>query len=497
MRNIKAINFTEGNVAHNLLIMYIPLYIAYFCTTLYNIIGGLWVGNLLGEKAFAAQSASVPLVMFFSAIVIGATNGITIVLSKYLGAKDREKVNSILVTSLIGLFLFGVVLTLVCLLGINGILTAIHTPKEIFAAARTYLFYCILSFPFIELYMYLSAVLRSYGNASLQMITIIITTILNTILDPILILRMGLNGAAIATLLSQIISLLIMILSIASRKLFSFDFKVLNIKLLKDITKACVPSAIQQAIPTISTAVIQALFSSFGIVSLAAYGVASKLEVISLYPALTINMAVTTTVGTCSGAKQSGKIKEYLKWGMLLSVSLDLILTALVTIFSKNLASLFGIGSDAKMIIVRYFEIIAIGYGLNCITQSFVGELNGLQRQTKSMIFMAFYFLLLRLPLAKILSLTVLGVNGISLSITTSFIVPAFIAIAYQHKVMNKRIQELVHNESIGVEGTKITEEVIPEVKNTDGIDLPQNENSESESIENCQNAGIKDILKK
>jgi putative MATE family efflux protein len=461
MENTKAIDFTKGNVARNLLTMYLPLYIAYFCTTLYNIIGGLWVGNLLGEKAFAAQSASVPLVMLFSAIVIGATNGITIVLSKYLGAQDKDKVNSTLITSLISLFVFGVVLTLGCLLGIDGILAAIHTPKEIFAEAKTYLFYCILSFPFIELYMYLSAVLRSYGNASLQMITIIITTILNTILDPVLILRMGLDGAAIATLLAQIISLMIMIFYISSKKLFAFDFKAWNTKSLKEIAKACVPSAIQQGVPTISTAVIQALFSSFGVVSLAAYGVASKLEVIVLYPALTINMSVTTAVGTCSGAKQSGKIKEYLKWGMILSVSLDLIMTALVTIFSKNMAGLFGVSSDAKMIIVRYFEIIAIGYVLNCITQSFVGELNGLQQQTKSMIFMAFYFLILRLPLAKILSLTALKINGISMSIAISFIVPAFIAIVYQYKVMNIKIQQNVLGEN---SEAKIAKKQMPEV---------------------------------
>lgn len=448
MGNAKTIDFTKGDLPRNLITMYLPLYVAYFCTTLYNIIGGLWVGNLLGENAFAAQSASVPLVMLFSAIVIGGTNGITIVLSKYLGAKDNQKVRSILATSLISLFLFGIVLTLACIFGIDGILNAVNTPKEIFGAARTYLFYCILSFPFIELYMYLSAVLRSYGNASLQMITIVITTILNVILDPILILHIGLNGAAIATILSQIISVIIMIIYISSRKMFTFDLKAMDSESLAEIIKACVPSAIQQGIPTISTAVIQALFSGFGVASLAAYGVASKLEVIVLYPAMTINMSVTTAVGTCYGAKQSDKIRKYLKWGILFSVCLDLILTILVTAFSRGLAGLFGVSLDAKKIVASYFLIIAIGYIFNCVTQSFIGELNGLQQQIKSMIFMAFYFILLRLPLAKVLSLTTMGVNGINVSIAVSFIVPAILSIIFQSKVMDKRIQKIVQRES-------------------------------------------------
>jgi putative MATE family efflux protein len=477
MKDSKAIDFTKGNLSSNLLKIYIPLYIAYFCTTLYNIIGGLWVGNLLGEKAFAAQSTSVPLVMFFSAIVIGATNGVTIVLSKYLGAKDKEKVSSTLMISFISLFIFGLILTFGCLLNIDGILSALNTPKEIFGMARNYLFFCILSFPFIEIYMYLSAVLRSYGNVSLQMITIVITTILNIILDPILILQTGLNGAAIATLLSQIISVLIMTFYILIKKMFIFDLKSMNLKSLREIAKACIPSAIQQGIPTISTAVIQAMFSSFGVVALAAYGVASKLEVIVLYPALTINMSVATAVGTCYGAKQSGKIKEYFKWGIILSVCLDLVLTTLVTIFSPNMARMFGVSSGALMIIKRYFEIIAIGYVLNCITQSFVGELNGLQQQIKSMIFMAFYFIILRLPLAKILSSTALKIDGISMSISISFIVPAFIAIVYQYRVMNKIIQK----ESVEVEGIHSANEVILEVKSTEGIEGLQDASSDSD----------------
>lgn len=156
---------------------------------------------------------------------------------------------------------------------------------------------------------------------------------------------------------------------------------------------------------------------------------------------------------------------------MILSVSLDLVLTILVTIFSRNMAGLFGVSSDAKTIIGRYFEIIALGYILNCITQSFVGELNGLQQQVKSMIFMAFYFLVLRLPLARILSLTALGVNGISLSIAISFIVPAFIAIVFQYKCMNKKLQQIVQAESSEVNDIEITEDVIAEIMDEEKID--------------------------
>jgi putative MATE family efflux protein len=441
MKKVNAIDFTKGKISGNILKMFIPLYIAYFCSALYDIIGSFWVGSLLGEKALAALSASFPPVMLFSALVMGATNGVTILLSKYLGAKDNEKINSTIITSLVGLFLFGIILMAGCIFGINGILKVSNTPPEIFETAKSYLFIRILSFPFIELYMYFAAALRSYGNSSLQMITVIISTVLNIVLDPVLIFRIGINGAAVATLVAQIISMVIMISYISIKKVFKFDFKALGKEPLKELIKASVPSAIQQSIPTISMAFIQAFFSGFGVTALAAYGVISKLEIVVQYPALTINMSETTATGTCYGAGQEEKIKEYLKWGMIFSVCLNLILIPLITIFSTNLAGLFGVGPDAASIVKSYFEVVAFGYLLNCLTNSIMGEMNGLGQQTRSMILMAVYFLVLRYPLAKSLSSAVFGVNGISISILASYIAAIIIAFVYQRKSLNNRLR--------------------------------------------------------
>lgn len=438
---MRTIDFTKGNIKNNILQMYIPLYIAYFCSALYDIIGSFWVGSLLGEKALAAMSASFPCVMLFSALAMGATNGVTIILSKYLGEKNKEKISSALAASLIGLSVFGIILTAGCMIGINGILILGNTPTEIFPAARTYLFIRILSFPFIELYMYFAAVLRSYGNSSVQMTAVILSTVLNTVLDPILIIQTGINGAALATLFAQIISMLVMIGFIFSKKIFRFDIKAMNLKALREIAKASVPSAIQQSIPTISVAFIQSLFSRFGVIPLAAFGVASKLEIIVQYPGLTINMTETTAIGTCYGAKQNNRIKEYLRWGILISVCLNLVLIPLVTIFSANLAKLFGVSASAMLIVKTYFEIIAAGYFFNCITNSIMGEMNGLGQQTRSMLLMAIYFIVIRFPLAKILSSMSPGINGISISILISYTAAVIIAVVYQFTGLNHKIQ--------------------------------------------------------
>jgi putative MATE family efflux protein len=439
MKKIKTVDFTNGAVATNIIRMYIPLYIAYFCSVIYDIIGSFWVGRLLGEKALAAVSASFPIVMLFSAIVMGATNGVNILLSKYIGAKDEEKIGTILMTSFVSIFIFGVILMLFSLFFIDAILNIGNTPIEIIEIAKIYLIVRIFSFPFIELYMYFAAVLRSYGNSSMQMITVIISTILNAIMDPLFIFLIGINGVAFATLLSQIISMVIMIGYVIKKRIVHFSPKSIRVNDIKEIVKVSIPSAIQQSIPTISVAYIQALFSGFGVAALAAYGVLSKLEIIVQYPGLTINMSETTAIGTCYGAKQTNKISQYLKWGIIFSISLNIVLVPFVTIYANKLSGLFGVSSDATKIVKIYFEIVAIGYLFNCVTNSIMGEMNGMGKQIKSMMLMALYFIIIRFPLAYLLSLTRLGVNGISLSILISYTVAIIIAGLYQFLVINKQ----------------------------------------------------------
>lgn len=449
MKNTKTIDFTTGSLKHNLFSMFIPLYIAYFCSALYDIIDSFWIGTLLGENALAVQAASIPLMMLFSALMMGATNGVTAMLSKYLGAKDNEKVKSTLTTSLISLFLIGLISMVVSLICINGILIVGNISNEIFDMSRSYLFLRILSFPLIELYMYFAAVVRSYGNSSVQMISVFISIIFITILDPILILQIGVNGAAIATLLSQALSMFIMIIYILKKKFFSFDFKAMSKKTLREIAKYSLPSSIQQSIPTISMALIQSLFSSFGVIPLVAYSVALKLEVVLQYPSLTINLSETTAVSTCYGAKHGEKIEEYLKYGMIFSGALVTILIPIFIFFSDNMSAFFGVSSGAMAIVKRYFWIISIGYVFNCFTNSIMGVMNGMGQQVKSMILMTFYNIIIRLSVAKILASTAMGVDGISTAILISYIAGSIIAIVYQYKFMHKKIQEIIPNESV------------------------------------------------
>lgn len=243
--------------------------------------------------------------------------------------------------------------------------------------------------------------------------SILFCTVLNAILDPIFIKILGFKGAAIATVLSQVLCLVFVLLYLWKKKLFSFQITYFSSQVFGEIAKKVVPSAFQQSLPAVSTAFLTTLISSAGISAIAAYGVAGKLEVILLYPAMAMNMVLTNIVGRCAGAGEARRAKEYLRYGLKLGTGLLVLLSAGVMIFVKPLSGLFLSSDGVKEIVAGYFMIVSIGYILNMITNCFLGTINGLGYPGKSLKLMSFYYLVVRMPLAWLFLFMGYGLTGI------------------------------------------------------------------------------------
>lgn len=287
----------------------------------------------------------------------------------------------------------------------------------------------ILGYIAVYLYLYFTAVLRSFGNTIFQVIAMLISTILNIVLDPIFILKIGFHGAAIATLLSQSMCLIFMIIYIKKRNVFKISFADFDKKEIIPLIKSAVPSVIQQSIPAISTTFLTSLVSTYSISAIAAYGITGKLETILFYPAMAFNMVLTSIVGQCIGAKRVDRAKNYLKLSLKYGITVLFILSILIIIFSKQLAGLFVSSDPVAQIVEEYFIIISIGYVLNTVTNCYLGCLNGMGKPTKSMILMIFYYLVVRIPLAYVFSYIGLGLNGIWIAVLISHIIACITAI--------------------------------------------------------------------
>ena len=423
------LDFINGNTKKCLLAMTLPMIVAMFLNMAYNLVDSLWIGNLLGETAYAALTNSTPIILLLTSVAMGATNGVSILLSQAIGAKNEQKKRTLISTSFCIAVVFSLFVTLLLEFFLPTILKILNTPMETMGMAKDYLSIYILGYLPVYLYLYFTAVLRSFGDTMFQVIAMLISTILNAILDPIFIQKIGFQGAAIATLLSQSLCLVFMLIYIRKKRIFKFSFVNFDKSTIIPLIKNAIPSVIQQSIPAISTTFLTSLISTYSISAIAAYGITGKLETILFYPAMAFNMVLTSIIGQCIGAKRADRAKDYLKLSLKYGGVVLLILSALVFAFSTRLSNLFVSSNVVAQIVKGYFMIISIGYILNTITNCYLGSLNGMGSPTKSMLLMIFYYLVVRIPLSYAISYAGFGLNGIWIAVLISHIVACITAI--------------------------------------------------------------------
>lgn len=426
----RKIDFINGNTKKCLMAMVLPMIAAMFLNMAYNLVDSLWIGNLLGETAYAALTNSTPLILLLTSVAMGATNGISILLSQAIGSKDNKKIESLIATSFAVAIIFSLILTAIFELSLPAILQIMNTPTETYEMAYNYLSIYLLGYLAVYLFLYFTAVLRSFGNAMFQMISMLVSTILNAVLDPIFIHFFGFHGAAIATLISQSICLAFMICYL-NKRLFNMRLNLFDKAFILPLIQKAVPAIVQQSIPAISTTFLTALISSYSITAIAAYGITGKLETILFYPAMALNMVLTTIIGQCVGGKRTDRVKDYLKCALKYGSLFLFLLSAIIVSSSKYLSMLFVRSSDVASIVSGYFLIVGIGYILNTITNCFLGMLNGLGQPSKSMLLMIFYYIIVRMPLAYLFSYLGLGLNGIWIAVLISHICAAIAAMLF------------------------------------------------------------------
>ena len=416
-------DFISGNTKHCLMAMTLPMIAAMFLNMMYNLVDSLWIGNLLGETAYAALTNSTPIILILTSVAMGAANGVSILISQAVGAKDKKKTEHLIATSFCAAVVCSLLVTILLEVFLPGILDALNTPAETYDMAYSYLAIYVLGYLAVCLYLYFTAILRSFGNSMFQAAAMLVATILNAILDPIFIAFMGFHGAAIATLLSQTICLLFMLAYLKKKKWFAIRLSAFDRNDVLPLIQKAIPSVIQQSIPAISTAFLTALVSTYSVTAIAAYGVTGKLETILFYPAMALNMVLTVIIGQCTGGARYDRAKDYLKCALGYGCGLLVILSVLVIGFSRQLSGLFVKSGDVAGIVGTYFLIVSVGYVLNTVTNCCLGALNGMGKPAKSMFLMIFYYIVVRMPLAYLLSYLGCGLNGIWAAVLVSHVV--------------------------------------------------------------------------
>jgi len=435
-------DFSKGSIRRHLLAFSIPMLLGNLIQIGYSIINTIWVGHLVGENAVGAVGISFPILFILIGFAMGITMATTILVSQYYGARDYEMVEKVVNNSFSLPLIVGVVLTFVCILSRNFLLGLMKTPPENFAMASSYLKIMLLSFILTYMGFLISSILRGIGDTVTPLIFMSVGVGLNAMLDPFLIggfgpfPRLGLNGAAYATLISQTTALGIGF-AYLNRKNHLVAFHPRKLIFDKHLTflvfKIGVPSIIQQSLVSIGAMFVTSFVNSFGSAATNAFGAVGRVDMIAFMPAMSMSMAVAALTGQNLGAGKPQRVKEIFESGVVMTSSITIFISLIVVFLSKLILTMFGLGDDAKVMDIgmTYLRIVGSSYLFFAVMFISNGVINGAGHTMITMTFSLLSLWLVRVPVSWWLSKTSLGITGIWIAIALSFVATMIVSLTY------------------------------------------------------------------
>lgn len=437
-------DLTKGPVVKSMLLFAIPMILGDLLQQCYNIADTLIVGQFLGKTALAAVGSSFTLMTFITSIILGLCMGSGALFSIRFGQRDKQGLKQDLCASFFFIAFISILLNIIAYICLDALKLFLSVPHEVWGDMRCYLLYIFMGIIAIFLYNFFSAYLRSIGNSVIPLIFLAISSILNIILDLyfVLVLRMGVGGAALATVLSQYVSGIgIVLYTLLKYKEVLVIFKISYLKRerIKQIISFSLLTCIQQSVMNLGILMVQGLVNSFGTVVMAAFAAAVKIDAFAYMPVQDFGNAFSTFIAQNYGAKEKERIQKGLKEAVRISSIFCIIISILVYIFAKPLMMIFVDAKETSIILegVRYLRIEGAFYiGIGCLFLLY-GLYRALGRPGMSVVLTVFS-LGTRVALAYILSsIPAIGVIGIWWSVPIGWALADIVGLVYYKKNKN------------------------------------------------------------
>ncbi len=361
-------DLTEGNITAKLLLFALPLMAGNLLQQLYNIADTLIVGRFLGEEALAAVGSSYTLMVFVTSILTGLCMGSSAFFSIQYGNGGTERMKQGFFLAFVLIGGLALVLNAAVYAGAGGIIRFLRVPWEVEGLMREYLLWIFAGIPATFLYNFFANLLRSVGNSAVPLYFLAVSAILNVGLDLLFILafQWGVGGAASATVLSQYVSGIGILLYyrfrcpelMAERRHFRWDGEI-----VRELAGLSVLTCMQQSIMNFGILLVQGLVNSFGTVVMAAFAAAVKIDSFAYSPVQDFGNAFSTYTAQNYGAGKTERIRTGMKRAVLTVFLFCLAVSSLVCIFAGPLMRLFIDASST--------ETIAVGTGYLRIEASF------------------------------------------------------------------------------------------------------------------------------
>lgn len=367
MENTHIKDFTKGNIPKQLVVFAWPLFLSNLLQVVYNMVDMIVVGNKLGGTGISAVSVGGDVSHLLIFLAMGFSNAGQVLIAKYIGAKQEDKIGKFVGTMCSFLVVCSVVVSILGLVFQDGILKLMNTPKEAYSGAVSYSAVCMVGLVFAYGYNIVSAILRGMGDSKHPFIFISIAAVLNLILDIVFVFwfNMGAGGAALATIFSQGVSCAACIVFLSKNKeMFKLNITVKDFfhwdkTMLSDLIGLGTPMAIKMASIQFSKLFVNSWINSYGVVVSAFAGIANKISNIANLISAAMNTAGSTMVGQNIGAREYKRVTKILKCLGAITLSVAVVISALICIFPDSIFRMFT-GDEAVLALSHGYIPIAV-----------------------------------------------------------------------------------------------------------------------------------------
>ena len=393
---------TKGAILPQILLFALPLILGQLFQQLYNTFDTWCVGNFVGKNSFSAVGTVGSITNMLIGFAGGFSTGAGVVISQYYGSGDKENVRKSVHTFILFMFILSIALSLLGVALTPFLIKIIKAPPEVAKEEYIYLTIYFSGISGLLLYNMGSAIFRAVGNSKLPFIFLVVSACLNIIMDLVfvIVLKMGTSGVALATIISQAISALLVLGALKiTQSQVSFKFRELKInwKILSRIIFIGLPSAIQMAVTAFSNVFVQSYINQFGADVMGGWTAYNKVDQIIFLPMQCMGLAAMTFVGQNYGAGNIKRAKRGADISLLSALTSTLILVVPVITLAPHVVTFFINGEDE---VIKYgtlfLRMLSPFYLLCCFNQVYSNALRGIGRSKEPMYVMLFSFVVAR-----------------------------------------------------------------------------------------------------
>lgn len=426
---------TEGSILKTILVFSIPLILGNLLQQMYNTVDSIIVGNYVGKNALAAVGSSSPLIFLLIAFGQGISVGSGVIVSQAIGANNKKDIQLSVHTSLAISVILGVILSVLGFIFTPQLLKMMNTPAEVMVESVKYLRLYSIGLVFNIIYNMEAGILNSVGNSKRSLLYLGIASSINIVLDLIFIrgLGWGVEGAAIATNISQAIAFIITLVYLM-RVNANYKVTLSKIKMHKSVAKRLIkvglPTGVQNMMISLSNVLIQSSINVFGPIAMAGFSAYLKIDGFNILPVLSFSMASTTFTGQNYGAGKMDRVKKGMWLTLVMSIIYTILTGVLLLEFDNQVIRLFSQEKDVIEAGVRAMKYFCPFYMLLGILHSLAGTVRGLGKTVPPMIIIFISLCLFRV-ICILYVIPMTSIDYVYVLYPISWLIGAILMVAY------------------------------------------------------------------